>query len=95
MSLRIYFMYDCHIFAAVTERTGNNRSDVVALLERLFAEDGCGTAFARWGERNYVGPPLHGSMLSTGRYGVTRDDIEKFVDVALSYRPLLVDPGAA
>lgn len=89
-------MFDRHVFANVTKRAKNDEQATIDCLVRLFGEDGCGTAFARWDGNHEPVPCLHGRRLGeSGRYGVFYEDVERFVRAALAYRPPLIDPGAA
>ena len=70
--MRVWFMFDNHAIALV-------EGDRAAALRRLFAEDGCGSAFARDVRDRSHAAPLHGHRLPSGQYGVRDDEIDAFL----------------
>ena len=60
--MRVWFMYDCHTFAKVGDGS-SSREQMEARARELFAEDGCGSLFARD---------------SNGRYGISDDALAAF-----------------
>jgi hypothetical protein len=75
--LQPHFMYDCHLFAAVS---GDTDAALIARIRELFIEDGCGSLFVRDRfDRSVNELDLHGKPLVNGKYGVTDAQIADWV----------------
>lgn len=75
--MKIWFMYDNHTFAKVTDLSPD------ALFKRakeLFEEDGCGGLYVHDESGTTIQAlTFHGRMLHHGRYGAYDDDLERWV----------------
>ena len=78
--MKVWFMYDCHVFAKVGDGS-TSREAMMARAKELFAEDGCGSIFAcdvRDREIAHAhGHPQTGPL--TG-WGISDDALNRFFD---------------
>ena len=89
--LKIWFMYDNHTFAKVTDRS---RGGLIQAAKELFGEDGCGALFVRdEHDCELYALTLNGHRQSDGRYGVLDREVEEWADKILveeSFRQVMV-----
>lgn len=74
--MRVWFMYDCHTFAKVGDGS-SSREQMEARARELFAEDGCGSLFARDSNGRQI-TYCHGQRQPNGRYGISDDALAAF-----------------
>jgi hypothetical protein len=81
--MKIWFMFDNHTFAPPI--TTFERETMINSAIAMFAQDGCGSLFVKdiygGGLENLT---LNGHMLDNGRYGILREEIERWVDAVLT-----------
>lgn len=77
--LKCWFMYDCHLFDKIDLTQDDDL--VLASVESLFEQDGCGTVFVRdvkdvtIKEFSLHGRPLEKTGPYSHRYGVTHEEV--------------------
>ncbi len=77
--MTIWFMYDNHTFARVGDYT-SSRAALEAKARALFAEDGCGSLFARNTKEDWDVVSLVSARQPDGRYGVSDAALTLFFD---------------
>jgi hypothetical protein len=80
--VKAWFMYDNHCFASVEL---GKREAIIKRVTALFAEDGCGSLFARDdADATLHSLTLHGQRMGNGKWGVSAEAIEEWADSVLA-----------
>jgi hypothetical protein len=76
--MKVWFMYDRHQFAQVGD-SQTSRQNMEARAKELFAEDGCGSLFART-VTGMEAAACNGKPMADGTWGADADELRCFFD---------------